>query len=99
MAAGVARSYGDDELSRQYGAVAELFGIPLRWDGQKFFLFGVMPMGDAFAVWSRTARPLATGREDKAFAESPGIVGIYRGMLICAGLFLMLVALVGNLRR
>lgn len=35
--------------------IAEVCGFPLVWGGQKFFLFGLMPMGDAFAVWSLVA--------------------------------------------
>jgi hypothetical protein len=36
---------------------SEGFGLPVSWGGAKRYLFGVVPIGDAFLVWSKAARP------------------------------------------
>jgi hypothetical protein len=36
---------------------SEGFGLPISWGGAKRYLFGAVPVGDAFLVWSKAARP------------------------------------------
>jgi len=36
---------------------SEAAGLPIRWAGAKRYLFGLLPIGDAFLVWAKTSRP------------------------------------------
>ena len=36
---------------------SEAFGLPISWGGSKRYLFGAVPVGDAFLVWSKSALP------------------------------------------
>ncbi|MFD5175232.1 hypothetical protein ACFWM1_05430 [Nocardia sp. NPDC058379] len=57
---GAARVNGDHELAAALGAEGELLGLPVDLPGSKRYAFGLVPIGDAFVVWSSTARPLTT---------------------------------------
>ncbi|MFE7719948.1 hypothetical protein ACFU44_13005 [Nocardia rhizosphaerihabitans] len=57
---GAARVNGDSELAAAIGAEGELLGLPVGLPGSKRYAFGLVPIGDAFVVWSSTAR-LLTG--------------------------------------
>ncbi len=54
---GTARVYGDEEMGNAIWHAGELLGLPLRVGGAKRYAFGLFPVGDAFAVWSKTAVP------------------------------------------
>ncbi|MUM20048.1 hypothetical protein BI330_03390, partial [Mycobacterium sp. CBMA 623] len=58
VAMGAARVNGDAELAAAIGAEGELVGVPVTLPGTKRYAFGVVPIGDAFVVWSSTARLL-----------------------------------------
>ncbi|WP_410871071.1 hypothetical protein [Nocardia sp. A7] len=58
VAQGAARVNGDRELASAIGAEGELLGLPVTLPGSKRYAFGLMPIGDAFVVWSSTARLL-----------------------------------------
>lgn len=60
VALGAARVNGDPELAAALGSEGELLGLPLTLPGSKRYAFGLVPIGDAFVVWSATARPLTT---------------------------------------
>lgn len=55
---GAARVHGDRELAAALGAEGELLGMPVNLPGSKRYAFGAVPIGDAFVVWSSTARLL-----------------------------------------
>ncbi|APE37502.1 hypothetical protein BOX37_30250 [Nocardia mangyaensis] len=55
---GAARVNGDGELAAAIGAEGELLGLPISLPGTKRYAFGALPIGDAFVVWSSTARLL-----------------------------------------
>ncbi|WP_280297913.1 hypothetical protein [Nocardia neocaledoniensis] len=57
---GAARVNGDNELAAALGAEGELLGLPVDLPGSKRYAFGTVPIGDAFVVWSSTARLLTT---------------------------------------
>lgn len=57
---GAARVNGDESLATALGSVGELAGFPLTLPGSKRYAFGLVPIGDAFLVWSSTARLLTT---------------------------------------
>ncbi|MBC7304766.1 MAG: hypothetical protein H5T78_27950 [Nocardia sp.] len=58
VAQGAARVNGDSDLAAAIGAEGELLGLPIGLPGSKRYAFGSMPIGDAFVVWSSTARLL-----------------------------------------
>lgn len=49
-----ARAVGDDRLASSLDREAELFGLPLAWPGGRRYVFGVLPVGDAFLAWARS---------------------------------------------
>ncbi|MFC9897168.1 hypothetical protein ACFVMC_26065 [Nocardia sp. NPDC127579] len=63
---GAARANGDRELATALGATGELLGLPVTVPGSKRYAFGLMPIGDAFVVWSATARPVVQPAADFA---------------------------------
>ncbi|PKV79106.1 hypothetical protein [Nocardia fluminea] len=60
VAVGAARVNGDQMLAAAIGSEGELLGLPIDLPWSKRYAFGLMPIGDAFVVWSSTAR-LLTG--------------------------------------
>ncbi|MFD3592650.1 hypothetical protein ACFWU5_07960 [Nocardia sp. NPDC058640] len=58
VAQGAARVNGDRDLAAAIGSEGELLGLPVSLPGSKRYAFGLMPIGDAFVVWSSTARLL-----------------------------------------
>ncbi len=58
VAQGAARVNGDRDLATAIGSEGELLGLPIGLPGSKRYAFGLMPIGDAFVVWSSTARLL-----------------------------------------
>ncbi|MGV3539782.1 MAG: hypothetical protein ACO1OQ_08225, partial [Rufibacter sp.] len=50
---GTFQIFGDEQLSRAQYRTVHAFGTGLQWDGQKKYLFGVLPVADAFIAWSR----------------------------------------------
>lgn len=60
VALGAARVNGDHDLAAAIGSEGELLGLPMELPGSKRYAFGLVPIGDAFVVWSSTARPLTT---------------------------------------
>ena len=57
---GAAIAYGDNQLSDPILRGVELVGLPVTWGGSKRYGFGRLPVGEAFLVWSKTARPWIT---------------------------------------
>lgn len=62
---GAAQVHGDDRLAAALARFGEFAGLPLHTPSTelldarstKRYAFGVMPVGDAFLAWSKTARP------------------------------------------
>jgi hypothetical protein len=56
----------NDPLADRLDREGELVGLP--WTGltTKRYLFGAMPIGDAFLAWSKTARPFVAGEQAKS---------------------------------
>lgn len=54
---GAAQAHGDENLAGPLLNSAEAFGVPLEWGGEKRYGLGLLPVGDAFLAWSKTARP------------------------------------------
>lgn len=57
---GAAQVHGDVELARPLLQVGEAFGLPVRWNHRKRYAAGLVPVGDAFLAWSKTAMPWTT---------------------------------------
>ncbi len=54
---GAAQLHGDHELATALLSLTEAGGLPYHHAGGKRYLLGQLPVGDAFLVWSKTARP------------------------------------------
>jgi hypothetical protein len=54
---GAAQVHGDREIADALIDASEAAGLPIRWGGSKRYLFGLLPIGDAFLVWAKTSRP------------------------------------------
>ena len=71
---GAARVQNDPDLAKALGAEGELLGVPVRQPGSKRYALGALPTGDAFLVWSQTARPLVS----PAMAPAAATTGSWR---------------------
>jgi hypothetical protein len=60
---GAARVQGDDRLAGALGNVGDVAGVPLDTPGTRRYAFGVLPVGDAFVAWSKTARSWVAGAQ------------------------------------
>ncbi|MFC4536974.1 hypothetical protein [Sphaerisporangium dianthi] len=54
---GAAQVHGDAPLAGALAGYGELAGLPLDTPWTKRYAFGLLPIGDAFLAWSKTARP------------------------------------------
>jgi hypothetical protein len=57
---GAAAVQGDRRLAGALANYGELIGVPVSTPWSKRYAAGVLPIGDAFLVWSKTARPWVT---------------------------------------
>jgi hypothetical protein len=60
LALGDAVLYGDTRAASALNGLAETTGLPFSSGGHKRYAFGLLPIGDAFLVWSFTALSLRT---------------------------------------
>ncbi|MCB9545494.1 MAG: hypothetical protein H6706_06375 [Myxococcales bacterium] len=93
---GTAQYFGDRALADPLLHTLEFVGFPLPFGGKRY-AFGLLPVGDAFLAWSKTARPFTrpASKDTWSAVVSTG----YR--LPWHGLLLLLMALVwlGPVRR
>ena len=54
---GAAAVQGDGRLAGALANYGELIGVPVSTPGSKRYAAGLLPIGDAFLVWSKTAQP------------------------------------------
>jgi hypothetical protein len=54
---GAAQVHGDAPLAAALANYSELAGLPVDTPWTKRYAFGLLPVGDAFLAWSKTARP------------------------------------------
>ncbi|WP_329388596.1 hypothetical protein [Streptomyces sp. NBC_01716] len=54
---GAAQVAGDASLAEGIANYGELLGVPVSTPWTKRYAFGLIPIGDAFVAWSKTARP------------------------------------------
>ncbi|MGN9841038.1 hypothetical protein ACTMTI_23225 [Nonomuraea sp. H19] len=57
---GAAQVHGDTPLAAALANYGELAGLPIDTPATKRYAFGLVPVGDAFLAWSKTARPWIT---------------------------------------
>mgnify|MGYP001444752910 CR=1 FL=1 len=57
VALGTAQVHGDATLAGALANYGELAGLPIGTPSTKRYAFGLLPIGDAFLAWSKTARP------------------------------------------
>ena len=61
---GAAQVQGDDALAGALANYGELVGFPLDTPCTRRYAFGLLPIGDAFLAWSKTARPWVSAPPD-----------------------------------
>ena len=54
---GTSRAIGDSELFDGLSKATELLGFPINFNNKKKFIFGLVPMSDAFICWSYATYP------------------------------------------
>ncbi|MFI6231674.1 hypothetical protein ACIBCR_30690 [Micromonospora echinospora] len=54
---GAAQRHGDHRLAGALANYGELAGLPVQTPWTKRYALGVLPIGDAFLAWAKTARP------------------------------------------
>ncbi len=54
---GTANRYGDEQLSNALRNTIETVGFPYSFSKKKRYLFGVLPVGDAFLLWAKLQTP------------------------------------------
>ena len=54
---GAAQVVGDRSMADPLIHASEAVGLPMSWGDTKRYAFGLLPTGDAFLAWSKTARP------------------------------------------
>jgi hypothetical protein len=54
---GAARVQGDDRLAGALAGTGDVVGVPVDTPWTRRYALGVLPIGDAFVAWSKTARP------------------------------------------
>lgn len=57
VGAGAAIVNGDEDLATDLLTLADLVGFPIEAGGQRSYAAGLVPVGDAFLAWARTATP------------------------------------------
>lgn len=79
VALGAAQVHGDTALAAGFASFGELAGLPFDTPGTKRYAAGLVPVGDAFLAWSKTARPWTTA---PPAAPPPALPGWWRAPLL-----------------
>lgn len=87
---GAAQVHGDREVADALIRAAEAVGLPLRWGGAKCYAFGLLPVGDAFLVWAKNARPWVASPQT---AEFPAVIHSWWRLPIHATALLLILGL------
>lgn len=66
VAIAASRMYGDTELEVALTRNVEAFGLPIQLGSSRRYGFGLLPIGDAFYVWARTARSWTSDQRELA---------------------------------
>ncbi|MEV8346635.1 hypothetical protein [Streptomyces niveus] len=69
---GAAQVQGDASLAQGIAGYGELLGVPVSTPWTKRYAFGLIPIGDAFVAWSKTARPWVAKPQDPPPAHLSG---------------------------
>ncbi|WP_405799851.1 hypothetical protein [Streptomyces sp. NBC_01506] len=68
---GAAQVQGDASLAEGIANYGELIGAPVSTPWTKRYAFGLVPIGDAFVAWSKTARPWVAESQAPALPPPP----------------------------
>ncbi|GAB5536229.1 MAG: hypothetical protein Rubg2KO_24780 [Rubricoccaceae bacterium] len=81
-----ARSVGDLETAQALRASAERLGLAFTWNDQRRYLFGEMPVGDAFLAWASSVSPARGEIETGAYSGWRGRWGLASALGLLVGL-------------
>lgn len=76
VALGAAQAQGDSSLAGALANLGEFAGLPVNDFATKRYAFGLVPIGDAFLAWSKSAIPAGTG------SPEPALTGWWRTPLL-----------------
>jgi hypothetical protein len=85
-------AYGEIALGTAMRNSIEAFGLPVTTSAQKKYLFGALPMADAFIAWGHSSESIETNRK-------AGTISFYSFHIYSAGIALLLMLLVRWLLR
>lgn len=94
---GTAFIHGDRELGEAFVHIGESAGLPVSLGNTKRYAFGLLPVGDAFLVWSQTAMPLTAQLRPASFPDV--LVEWWRLPLHLLSLGLLVLLLIPEWRR
>ena len=94
---GTAFIHGDRELGETFFHIGESAGIPISIGDTKRYGFGLLPVGDAFLVWSQTAIPTVVQVPPASFPDV--VASWWRLPLHLLSLGLVMVLLIPEWRR
>ncbi|MEV6595652.1 hypothetical protein AB0M36_02185 [Actinoplanes sp. NPDC051346] len=72
---GAARAQGDTGLAGALSDYGELAGVPVSTPWSKRYALGLLPIGDAFLAWSKTARPWVSAPQP---SPAPALTRLWR---------------------
>ena len=81
-----ARSVGDLETAQALRASAERLGLAFTWDERRRYLFGQMPVGDAFLAWASSVPPAREEITTNAYAGWRWRWGLASALALIVGL-------------
>ncbi|WP_106131223.1 hypothetical protein [Pseudosporangium ferrugineum] len=93
VALGAAQTHGDASLAGALANFGELAGLPVTGPDTKRYAFGLLPIGDAFLAWSKSAVPAGTE------SPEPALTGWWRTPLLLLLLLLGLGPWLPAIRR
>lgn len=73
------KAMGDAATFESIVQLSEIIGLPLRWNGQKAYLFGQLLIGDVFEAWGKTITPWTAPGETPAPSPWPPIPSLSLG--------------------
>jgi hypothetical protein len=94
---GTAFIHGDRELGEAFFHIGESAGLPISQGNTKRYAFGLLPVGDAFLVWSQTAMPLVAQVPSANFPDL--VTSWWRLPLHLLSLGLVMVLLIAGWKR
>ncbi len=96
---GTARVLGDVNVAVALGQASEALGLPITINGMRQYWFGVLPVGDAFVLWSQTATPWLQSASEVSYPELVPVWWRWPWHLASLVIVVCLIACLRSMRR